>query len=56
MSTRKSKYKKINIPQHNLSKFKKSPLYRTILPWNKAPVDPPFGKIEAHKTGFKSIF
>ena len=53
MSTRKSKYKKFNIPQHNLSKFKKSPLYRTILSWNKAPVDLPFGKIKAHKTGFQ---
>ena len=53
MSTRKSKYKKFNIPQHNLSKFKKSPLYRTILSWNKAPVDLPFGKIKAHKTNFQ---
>ena len=39
MSTRRSKYQKFNIPQHNLSKFKKSPIYRTIKSWNKAPVN-----------------
>ena len=42
-----------NIPQHNLSKFKKSPIYRTIKSWNKAPVNLPFGKIKPHKSGFQ---
>ena len=54
MNTRKSKYKKLNIPQHNLAKFKKSPIYRTISSWNKAPKDLPFGKIKPHKTGFQN--
>ena len=54
INTRSSKYKKLNIPQHNLSKFKKSPLYRTISSWNKAPKDLPFGKIKPHKTGFQN--
>ena len=53
LSTRRSKYHKINIPQHNLTKFKKSPIYRTINSWNKAPKDLPFGKINAHKKGFQ---
>ena len=55
-ATRRKTNHKFNIPQHNRSKFKKSPIYRTISSWNKAPVDLPFGKIKAHKTGFKSIF
>ena len=53
MSTRRSKHQKFNIPQHNLSKFKKSPLFRTIKSWNKAPVNLPFGKIKPHKSGFQ---
>ena len=53
MCTRSSKYKKLNIPKHNLSKFKKSPIYRTISSWNKAPKDLPFGKIKPHKTAFQ---
>ena len=55
MSTRKSKYKKLNIPQHNLSKYKKSPIYRTITSWNKTPTDLPFGKIKPHKAGFQKF-
>ena len=53
ISTRKSKYNKLNIPQHNLTKFKKSPIYRTITSWNKAPKNLPFGKIKPHKTEFQ---
>ena len=53
ISTRKSKYNKLNIPQHNLTKFKKSPIYRTITSWNKAPKNLPFGKIKPHKTAFQ---
>ena len=55
MNTRKSKYKKLNIPQHNLSKYKKSPVYRTITSWNKTPTDLPFGKIKPHKAGFQKF-
>ena len=55
MSTRRSKYQKFNIPQHNLSKFKKSPIYRTIKSWNKAPVNLPFGKIKPHKKSFQKF-
>ena len=54
-STRRSKYHKFNIPQHNLSKFKKSPIYRTITSWNKAPKDLPFGKINSHKKQFQKL-
>ena len=53
-NTRKKKYKKLNIPQHNLAKFKKSPIYRTISSWNKAPENLPFGKIKSHKTEFQN--
>ena len=53
LSTRRSKNQKFNIPRHNLSKFKKSPIYRTIKSWNKAPVNLPFGKIKPHKSGFQ---
>ena len=55
MSTRKSKYNKLNIPQHNLSKYKKSPIYRTITSWNKTPTNLPFGKIKPHKAGFQKF-
>ena len=54
LNTRKNKYKKLNIPQHNLAKFKKSPIYRTISSWNKAPENLPFGKIKSHKTEFQN--
>ena len=53
LSTRRSKNQKFNIPRHNLSKFKKSPIYRTIKSWYKAPVNLPFGKIKPHKSGFQ---
>ena len=53
LSTRRSKLHKLNIPQHNLTKFKKSPIYRTITSWNKAPSILPFGKINPHKKGFQ---
>ena len=55
ISTRRSKYHKFNIPQHNLSKFKKSPIYRTITSWNKAPKDLPFGKINSQKKQFQKL-
>ena len=54
INTRKSKHKKLNIPQHNLAKYKKSPIYRTISSWNKAPENLPFGKIKPHKSGFQN--
>ena len=54
MSTR-STYKKLNVPQHHLSKFKKSPIYRTISSWNKAPKNLPFGKIKPHKKAFQKF-
>ena len=53
LSTRRSKLRKLNIPQHSLTKFKKSPIYRTITSWNKAPSTLPFGKINPHKKGFQ---
>ena len=56
MSTRKSKHQKFNIPQHNLTKFKRSPIYRTIKSWNKAPVNLPFGKIKPHKKDSENTF
>ena len=51
--TRRNKLNKLNIPQHNLSKFKKSPIYRTITSWNRTPTNLPFGKIKSHKNGFQ---
>merc|ERR1711867_66412 len=46
--TIRNKLNKLNIPQHNLSKFKKSPIYRTINSWNRTPTNLPFGKIKSH--------
>merc|ERR1712121_383791 len=47
--TRRNKLNKLNIPQHNLSKFKKSPIYRAITSWNSTPTNLPFGKIKSHQ-------
>ena len=53
LPTRRKNNNKLNIPQHNLSKFKKSPIYRTIESWNKAPTELPFEKVKAHKNAFQ---
>ena len=52
-STRRAQSGKLNIPSHNYSKFKKSPLYRTIQTWNHAPTTLPVGNIPLHKKHFQ---
>ena len=52
-NTRRAKSNKLNIPAHNYSKFKKSPLYRTIQTWNEAPPNLPVGNIKLHKNHFQ---
>ena len=52
-STRRAQSGKLNIPAHNYSKFKKSPLYRTIQTWNQAPKTLPIGNIKLHKNHFQ---
>ena len=47
--TRRTNLGKLNIPAHNYSKFKKSPLYRTIQSWNEAPPNLPIGNVKLHK-------
>ena len=45
---------KLNIPKHNYSKFKKSPLYRTISTWNSIPSEIPHDSIKSHKTQYQN--
>ena len=52
--TRSSKNYKINIPRHNLSKYKKSPFFRTIKAWNQATPFLGFGEIKGHKNSFQA--
>ena len=52
-STRRAQSGKLNIPAHNYTKFKKSPLYRTIQTWNQAPENLPVGNIKLHKNHFQ---
>ena len=52
--TRSSINYKINIPRHNLSKYKKSPLFRTIKAWNQATPFLGFGEIKGHKNSFQA--
>ena len=52
-STRRAQLNKLNIPAHNYSKFKKSPLYRTIQTWNDAPSTLPIGNIKLHKNHYQ---
>ena len=54
LNTRRAKSHKLNIPQHNASKFKKSPIYRTIQSWNKSTDCLGFGEIKKHKNLFQS--
>ena len=53
LATRRYTNRKFNIPQHNRSKYKKSPIYRTLISWNLAPSTLPFGKVVPHKKGFQ---
>ena len=49
-NTRAASLGKMKIPKHRTSKFKKSPLYRTIKSWNETPKDIPKDNIKLHKT------
>ena len=51
--TRRAQLGKLKIPTHNYSKFKKSPLYRTVQSWNEAPPNLPIGNIKLHKNHFQ---
>ena len=48
-NTRAANLGKMKIPKHSTSKFKKSPLYRTIKSWNQTPKDIPKDDIKLHK-------
>ena len=52
-NTRNSCKNKLNIPQHNSTKYKKSPLYRTIKSWNKSLPVLDLGNIKNHKETFQ---
>ena len=54
LKTRNSQNHKINIPRHNLSKYKKSPFFRTIKAWNQATPFLGFGEIKGHKNSFQA--
>ena len=49
-NTRAAEMGKMKIPTHRTSKFKKSPLYRTIKSWNDTPSYIPKDNIKKHKT------
>ena len=51
--TRQHFNSKLNIPIHKKSKFRKSPLFRTIISWNKAPSNLTFGNIQKHKKEYQ---
>ena len=53
-NTRNSLNYKINIPRHNMSKYKRSPFYRTIKAWNQATPFLGFGEIKRHKNSFQA--
>ena len=55
-NTRNSCKNKLNIPQHNSTKYKKSPLYRTIKSWNKSLPVLDLGNIKNHKETFQKSF
>ena len=50
LNTRRSNQHKFNLPRHNFSKFKKSPIYRSMDTWNKLPKKLSFGNIKKHKS------
>ena len=52
-NTRAASLGKMKIPKHRTSKFKKSPLYRTIKSWNKSLPFSDFGNIKIHKDTFQ---
>ena len=56
LNTRRAQNHKLNIPQHNASKFRKSPIFRTIQSWNKSTDCLGFGQIKKHKNAFQSKF
>ena len=51
--TRQYSNSKLNIPKHKKSKFRKSPIFRTIISWNKASKNFTFGNIQKHKKEFQ---
>ena len=53
-NTRQFTSGKLTIPSHNTSKFKKSPLYRTISTWNSIPTTIPTKTIKGHKTKYQN--
>ena len=53
-NTRNFSSGKLTIPTHNYSKFKKSPLYRTITTWNSIPTSIPKTTIKIHKTRYQN--
>ena len=54
-NTRAAETRKMKIPNHKTSKFKKSPLYRTIKSWNDTPSHIPKDNIKKHKTTLQNI-
>ena len=52
-NTRRLTTGKLTIPTHSTSKFKKSPLYRTITTWNSIPSSIPNKSIKIHKVNYQ---
>ena len=49
VSTRRAKSHKLNIPKHTFSKFKRSPLHRSIKSWNNTPDNFPMDNVKTRK-------
>ena len=48
-NTRQATNQKLTVPAHKTSKFQRSPLYRTIMSWNKCPTSISKVNIKQHK-------
>ena len=48
-NTRQATNQKLTVPAHKTSKFQRSPLYRTIMSWNKCPISISKENIRQHK-------
>ena len=54
-NTRQAEARKLTIPAHKTSKFERSPLYRTILSWNRCPPNLTFDSIKSHKNSLQKF-
>ena len=54
-NSRSSSERKLNLPQHQTSRFEQCPLYKTIKSWNSVPEHIPTHNIKVFKTNFQKF-